>query len=203
MKTIKNLLTVSAFSLLVLGLPAIASAQWGGNNRGGYGGYGGYGNVSYNRNLRATVENLKNRARNFERITNRIEDRDDDRYGDGRYGNGRYGNYGGYGNGDIGRIEDLADAFRRATDRLENEFGNGRNMNNSRDEAQRVLDIGRQIDNEIYRSRSNRRLQNDWNQIRYDLDVLAQAYGYGGYNNRTNRNRNGNWRNNIPFPLPF
>ena len=40
MNRIKNLIAISAFSLLILGLPAIASAQW---NGGGYGGNnGGY-----------------------------------------------------------------------------------------------------------------------------------------------------------------
>ncbi|MEJ7847312.1 MAG: hypothetical protein WKF92_04390 [Pyrinomonadaceae bacterium] len=65
MNRIKNLIAISAFSLLILGLPAIASAQW----NGGYGGYGNGGNI------RATVRNLKNKARNFENSVDRYEDR--------------------------------------------------------------------------------------------------------------------------------
>ena len=52
-------------------------------------------------------------------------------------------------------------------------------------------------------------IQNDWDRIRQDLNVLANAYNYNN-NNRNNRNNrrnrqgnNGDWRNNIPFPLPF
>lgn len=194
MNRIKNFLAVSAFSLLVLGLPAVASAQWGGN--GGYGN-GGYGNNGrYNQNIKGTLQNLKSQARSFESTTNRADDRNDDRWGGG------WGNNRGY-RGDIGRLENLADDFKKATDKLENKYGNGRNLNNSRDEAQRVLDIANQIDQEIYQTR-NRNLQNQWNQMRYSLDTVANVYGYGGYNNRNNRNnRNGNWRNRMPFPLPF
>ncbi len=80
-------------------------------------------------------------------------------------------------------------------------------MNNSDDEERRVLDIASQIDREIYNTRGDGNIQNQWNSIRQDLNVLADTYGYN-YNNRNNRNnrnrnRNGNWRNNIPFPLPF
>lgn len=208
MNRISKFIAVSAFSVLVLGLPAVASAQWGGNN-GGYGGYGngGYGNGRYNQNIRGTLQNLKQQARNFEQITNRAEDRDDDRYGNrnGGWGNqnGGWGNRNGGYRGDIGRLEDLADDFRKATSKLEDKYGNGRNLNNSRDEARRVLDIGSQIDNEIYQTR-NRNLQNQWNQMRNELNVVANVYGYGGYNNNNrNRNRTGDWRNRIPFPLPF
>ena len=43
--------------------------------------------------------------------------------------------------------------------------------------------------------------------IRQDLNTIANAYGYN-YNNRNNRNNrnqrtNDDWRNKIPFPLPF
>ena len=79
MTRIKTYLAVAAFSLLVLGLPAIASAQWRDRdddyNRGGYGnggyGNGGYGNNTYYGNIRSTVQNLKIRAKNFERLTER------------------------------------------------------------------------------------------------------------------------------------
>ncbi len=187
----------------------VASAQWGGRDRDDdY-----YGNGRYNRNLRATIQNLKNRARNFESATNRAEDRRDDR-DDDRWGNNRNGNWGGWGNnrnggyrgGNYGRLEDLADDFRKATDRLEDAYGNGRNLNGSRDEARRVLDIGNQIENELRNLRGGRNLDRQWSQIRYDLNAINDVYG-GYYNNNggNNRypNRNGDWRNRVPFPLPF
>jgi hypothetical protein len=189
MNRIKSFIAVSAFSLLVLGLPAVASAQWGGN--GGYDPYGGYGNARYNRDIRGTVENLRNSARNFERQVDRGNN------GYGRY-NDRYNN---------GNLRNLADRFTDATKDLANAYGRGRNLSNSSDEARRVLDIGSQIENELsYNSRGSYNLQNDWNRVRYDLRVIADTYGYN-YNNRGYRNnrntRTGTWRDRVPFPLPF
>jgi hypothetical protein len=201
MKSIKGIIAVTAFSLVVLALPSVASAQW--RDRGGYndpyGRNGGYNNGNYGANIRGTIQALKNRARNFERTTNRVDDRRDDR--------GGWGNRGGwYGNGNVGQIENLADDFKKATDRLESRFGNGRNLNNSQNEARRVLDIGYRIDQELRRTRGSQVLLREWSMIRRDLDVVASVYGQG-YNNNRNRpgtyNRNDDWRNRIPFPLPF
>jgi hypothetical protein len=207
MNRISKLAVFGAFAVMFLALPSIASAQWYPGGNGGYGN-GGYGNGRNNRDLRATVQNLKNRARNFETATNRVEDRRDDR-DDRRDNRGPWGNRnGGWNNrgGDYGRLEDLADSFRRATDRLEDAYGNGRNLNGSRDEARRVLDIGNQIENELRNLRGNRNLERQWSQIRYDLNAISNVYGgyYGnGGNNNRYPNRNGDWRNRIPFPLPF
>lgn len=194
MKRYTTIASIFALALVVLALPAITSAQWrnrdddyyGRNNRNDddY-----YGNSRYNRNIRGTIQNLKNRARNFERRLDRIDDRND------RYGrnNNRYDN-----------LEELSDRFSRATNDLAGAYGNGRNLNGSRDEARRVLDIGSQIENALYRSRSNRNAANEWNQISYDLRVLADTYGLGYYNGGgRNGTRNTDWRNRVPFPLPF
>jgi hypothetical protein len=212
MTSIKGLIALGVFSLVVLALPSVASAQWRDRDRDDdyYGRNGGYGNGSYNRNIRGTIQNLKNRAKNFEKTTNRVEDRQGDRNND-RWGNNRTGGWGNnrnggwYGNGNVGRIEDLADQFKRATDKLADRYGNGRNLRNSEDEARRVLDIGNQIDQELRNVRGGQQLSREWNMIRRDLDAVASVYGYG--NNNRNRNgtynRNGDWRNRIPFPLPF
>ena len=202
MNRISKFFAVSAFALIFLALPSIASAQWRDRDRDDddY-----YGNNRNNRNLRATLQNLKNRARNFERVTNRVEDRrddrdDDDRWGNrGPWGNGRRNNRG----GDYGRLENLADSFRRATDDLADEYGNGRDLRGSRDEARRVLDIGGQIDNELRNLRGGRNLERQWNQIRNDLNAISNVYGSYGAGRYGNGNRNGDWRNRIPFPLPF
>jgi len=187
---------------MFLALPSIASAQRYPGGNGGYGN-GGYGNGSYNRNIRGTLQNLKNRARNFETATNRVEDRQDDR-DDDRWGNRNGGNgnrNGGWNRGgDYGRLEDLADDFKKATDRLEDAYGNGRNLNGSRDEANRVLSIANQIENELRNIRGNRNLERSWSQIRNDLNAINNVYG--GYNgNGGGNNRNGDWRNRIPFPF--
>jgi hypothetical protein len=195
MNRIKTFVGIAAFSLVVLALPSVASAQWGGNGRNDdY-----YGNNRNNRNIQATVRNLKNRARNFERAVDRYDDRDNNRR-NGRWGGGGWGN-------NSGNLEGLANSFKNAADRFANEYGRGRDLNNSADEARRLLDIGRQIDQQLYSgNRGGNQLANEWSQIRYDLQVVADVYGYGGYNNRNpnGRNRNnGDWRNRVPFPLPF
>ncbi|MEO5858346.1 MAG: hypothetical protein ABIR33_05290 [Pyrinomonadaceae bacterium] len=214
MNRISKLIGVGAFALMFLGLPSMASAQYYPGGNGGYGN-GGYGNNRNNRDLRGTIQNLKNRARQFETATNRVEDRRDDRDDrrdnrNGGWGNNRNAGWGNNrGGGDYGRLEDLADNFRKATDRLENSYGNGRNLNGSRDEARRVLDIGNQIENELRRLRGGQNLERQWSQIRYDLNAISNVYGGnygngGGYNNNRYPNgNNGDWRNRIPFPLPF
>ena len=191
MTSFTKIASIFALSLVVLALPAVASAQWRDRDRDDdyYGRTNDdYRNNRYNRNIRGTIQNLKNRARNFERRTDQIDDRRDDRYNR----RDRYDN-----------LEELADRFSRATNDLADEYGNGRNLNGSRDEARRVLDIGSQIESVLYGSRS-RGASNEWNQISYDLRILANAYGMNYNNgNRNNRNRSGDWRNRVPFPLPF
>lgn len=185
MNRFRNLLAVFAFSLLILGLPALASAQWrddddyNRNNRNG-----DYrNNRNYNRgNLRSAINRLANRAESFERRLDRELD-------NSRYDNRRRED----------QINRLANDFTRAAERLENEFDGGRNMDDSYDEAQRVLNLGQQIENALSRSRLGGSARNDWNSIRRDLDTIADAYGY---NNRNRRRNNGNWRDAIPFPLP-
>lgn len=195
MNRFRNLFTLLAFSLLVLALPAVASAQWRDRDRdddyygrdrdrdrGDY-----YGNGSSNRNLRATVKNLKNRSRNFERVLDRALD--DSRYDDRR----REDN-----------LNELAERFKSATDDLEDSFGNGRDYNRSQDEAREVLNLGRQLDRAVSRARLDYRVQDEWNRISQDLRTLADAYGYrynrNDRNNRNNRSGGGIWKN---FPLPF
>jgi 7,8-dihydro-6-hydroxymethylpterin-pyrophosphokinase len=184
MNRFKSIAAIFAFAMVIFVLPSVVSAQWR-DRDDDY-----YRNSRYNRNIRGTLQNLKNRARNFERVTNRVEDRRDDR--DDRWGRDDRWNR----RGDIGRLEDLADRFRRATDDLADEYGNGRNLRGSEDEARRVLDIGNDIENELRRVRSNRNIQNEWRRISQDLRIISDVYGYN-----YNRNRGGDWRNRLPFPF--
>jgi septal ring factor EnvC (AmiA/AmiB activator) len=181
MNRFKNLIAVFAFSLLVLALPTIASAQWRDRDRDN----DDYNrNGRYNRNLESTIKNLKNRSREFARRLDRELD-------DSRYDNRNRED----------QLNRLADDFRRATARLDDEYDNRRDYRDSQDEARRVLQLGQQLDNALNRSRLNYNLQGDWNRIQQDLDILANAYGYNNRNNRNNRN--GDWRNRVPFPLPW
>lgn len=196
MNRYKSLVAVFAFALLVLSLPVIASAQWRDNRRNDddY-----YGNNRSNRNLNATIRNLKNRSREFERRLDRELDRsriDGTRRED--------------------QLNAMASDFARAADRLDREYDNRRDYRNSQDEARRVLQLGSQLDRALSRGRLGNNVQRDWYRIRQDLRILSNAFG--GYyndddyrNNRRgrnrdddyNRNRNGDWRNRIPFPFPF
>ena len=185
MNSLRKFIGLVAFSMMVLALPSLASAQWR-DRDDDYNRSGGYNrNGNYNRNVQSTVKNLKNRSRQFERQLDRALD--NSRYDDRR----REDN-----------LNNLADNFRRATERLDDVYDNRRDYNRSADEARRVLELGRQIDRAISRARLNGNVLNEWDRISYDLDVLADAYGYNNRNNRNNRN-SGNRRVNIPFPFPF
>jgi hypothetical protein len=187
MNRIKVWVAISAFGLLVLGLPAIASAQYypndpygrnGGYNNGQYGRNGGYGNYG---DMRSTIRDLKNRTRDFQRELDR--DLDNSRYNGTRRED---------------EINRLARDFRNAVGRL-NDNGNYDRRNDS--EVRRVLDLGYQIDRSIGRSRMSYGAQGLWSGIRRDLDVLRSSsqYNSGGYNN----GRYGNGRNGLPSWWPF
>jgi hypothetical protein len=124
-------------------------------------------NGRYNRNLRATIVNLKNNAKRFENRVDREWDND-------RYGNRNYGR----------NLENLADRFANATDRLEDEYDNDRDYNRSQDEVRQVLSLGQQIDSEMSRARVSSSLRSDWNRIESDLRILANAYNMR-YNGRS------------------
>lgn len=182
MKNLRSLLVLSAFSLLILGLPSIASAQWR-NDRNDDDYYGRNRNDNYgNRNVRSVLNRLKDNTRNF---TSRLDrELDNSRY-DGRNREDR--------------VNQIARDFRNAVNRLDDRDNRGNS------DVQQALRLGDQLDNALRRTRLNGGLQNQWNSIQRDLDTVANYYGYnnrGRGNNRNNGN-NGNWRNNIPFPLPF
>ncbi len=189
MNKIKWLVATSALSLLILGLPAIASAQWNG-------GYGNSGPYNSNYNIKSTVKNLKDKARSFERAVDRMDDRRNDR---------RSGPWGqrSYGGNNLRNLERLSTDFRKATNELDKRYGNGRNLNNSAPHARRVMDIAMQIDREINASRGRGNLQGQWNSMRQELNMVAQVYGYNTRGPGRNDRGNGNWRNNFPFPFPF
>jgi hypothetical protein len=191
MNRIKTLIGIAAFSLVMLALPSVASAQWGGNN-GGYGN-GPYNNGRYSRDIQGTVRNIKNRARSFENLVDRYDNRQDDRW------NNRNNRNRGYNSDDL---ENLADDFKNAADKFEDAYGRGRNLSNSQDEARRLLDIGSRIDQALSYSRGNNNHSSSWNAIRNDLRVVADVYGYN-YNNRNNRNNRNNNGRGISLPWPF
>lgn len=199
MRSTTKIIATMAFSLAILCLPAIASAQYRQNDP--YGDQGRYGNGGYNNggyyggnygDIRGTVRDLKMRAERFDRLV------DDQGYN----GGGRGGWWGGN-NGRDRELQRLASDFRRATDRFEDKYGRGRNLNNSADEARRVLDIASQIDQRLRGNRGGGNLRSEWSQIEQSLRVVARTYGFryngGGYNNYPGPRGNGGGR----FPWPF
>ena len=185
MNRIKSLLGVFAFALLVLSLPTIASAQWGGNNRDrnrdrdddyygrNNGGYNNYG-------VRDTVRRLKRDTKDFVNFVDNALDRS---RVDGR---------------DFeDRINDLAKDLRRAADRLEDKY-NDRDPYRSQSEFQNVVNTANRLDRALRRARLGYNIDNYWNNIQNQISQISNAYRGGRGNNRNNRN-NGGWRDRFPF----
>lgn len=173
--------TFFVFALVALCLPVVASAQYGGyggyGQNGGYGGYGNngrYGNNNYDRGLRDAIKRVEDRSGDFKKHLDRALD---------------HSRLNGSNRED--QINNLADQFHDAADDLKDNFGNGRNNSNrAQGDAQRLVQIGWQIDRVIGRVRLDSRSQSDWNQIRNDLSYIANSfginnrgYGNGGYGN--------------------
>ena len=194
MNKIKNIIAISVFSLMVLALPAVATAQWGGNNRG-YDPNDRYNRGGYGGNLEGVAQRLKERSRDFERQVDR-ERGFGNRGGilGGILNGGVYGGNRGYGND---RIKRLAEDFRRAANEFENRVDGGgnnrrdnyRDLSRGEQAAQRMLSIGSQIGREMNSMRVNSSLRYQWNAIENDLRLVANAYRY---NNRGG-GRNGQW----------
>ncbi len=213
MNRIKRLIAISAFSLLVLSLPAIASAQSRNrdrdhdnrdddnysnddryrnnrNNRNRNGGYNDddhYGNnngrYGSNGNMRTVVRSLKSNARELQRHLDR--DLDNSRYNGSRRED---------------QINKEARDFKNAVNRL-SESNNGPNQNDVR----RVLDIARNLERSLVRTGLMNHVSQPWSRVRSDLRTLENGYNYNN-NSRYPDNRypqNRNTRNNLPSWWPF
>ncbi|OLE54817.1 MAG: hypothetical protein AUG51_06870 [Acidobacteria bacterium 13_1_20CM_3_53_8] len=171
--TRKSLFIAAATALMALGLPVLASAQ---------GGYDPYGypdrqdrvyrrNDPYNRNyddraLRDTIRRLRDDSHRLQSDLDR--DLDHSRENGSRHED---------------RMNQIARDLRNAADDLRNRF-NERDPYRSEGEARRVLDIGSQLNRVIQHHLDDRRLYNDWSQVRSELNYIADAYGHrGNYNN--------------------
>lgn len=183
--------SIFAAAILALCLPALAAAQ------GGY--YPDYGRNNRNDNYRYDERYLKDSINRLDRLAKDFE-RDLDRSLDHSRVDGTQRE---------DRINAQGHDFRRAVSSLKSNFGNGRDLSRSRDEAQRVLNEARQFDR-IGRARGiDNRVASEWSQIQRELNIISNAYGLGyGYNNggynpndRNNpNNRNDEWWRRIPWP---
>jgi len=187
--------SILAAAVLALCLPAVAAAQWGGypDNRYPNGRNGDYGRYD-DRYLRDSVHRLDRLAKNFESDMDRALDRsrvDGTRRED--------------------EINDRVHDFRRAVGDLKSRVGNGRDLNRSVNQAQRVLALADQLDR-VGTRRLDSRTASEWSQIQSELRNISDIYGLnyrGRYDNddynrgrdRNNRNnRNDDWWRRIPFP---
>jgi hypothetical protein len=206
MNRFKKYIAVFAFSLMVLALPSIASAQWrdrdnddNDRNNGKYGrddddynrrnGRNNRNNQN-DRDIQAVIKNLKNSSKQFQKQLDRELDRsrnDGSRRED--------------------RLNDLARRFTRAAKDLDDSYDGRRDYDNSADEARQVLNLGSQLDRAISRGQLARNLSNSWNNVEGNLQQLARAYNLS-YNNRGNNNdddydNNRNNRRKISDYFPF
>ena len=181
--------SILAAALLAFSLPVLAAAQgsydpWGRNRDRDNGQYGRYND----RYLRDSIHRLDRLAKDFERDLDRALDRSRQ--------NGT-------------RREDVlnseARAFRNAVGDLKGSFGSGRDINRSADEARRVLSIADRLERVANRVNDGR-IMSEWAQIRRELRVIGDAYGYrnnGRYGRdddiyRRNPNSNDPWYRRIP-----
>ncbi len=191
MNSLKKYIAAFAFSLLVLALPSLASAQRRDRNDDDNRNNGRYGrndddynrrngrdnrNNQNDRNIQAAIKNLKNSSKQFEKQLDRELDRsriDGTRQED--------------------QLNDLAKRFTRAARNLDDSYDGRRDYNRSAEEARQVLTLGSQLDSAISRGRIARNLSNSWNIVENNLRQVASAYNFS-YNNRGNNNRNNNQR---------
>lgn len=185
MNRIKSLLGVLVFSLVVLSLPTIASAQWGGNNnrRDRDDNYGRNGGNNNNYGVRDTVKRLERDTRDFVNFVDNALDRsriDGRDYED--------------------RINNLTKELRRAADRLEDRYDD-RDPSRSQSEFQNVVNIASRLDRDLRRARLGNNIDNYWNNLQNQINQISNAYRYNNNNNRNNRNNrnNGGWGNRFPF----
>ncbi len=150
-----------AAAVFLVGLPTIASAQWGGNNNGRWGRRDDDRN-GYNRSaLKETIKRVHDRSNSFK---DRLEDALDRSRLNGS---------------DLeDRLNHMADRFHDAAHDLKDNFDNGRNLNRSTDEARRLLQVGSELDRFMSRARLDGRAESDWAQIRNGLRTIANAYGF-------------------------
>lgn len=162
-------------SILALFVPVVSAQyrndQWGRPD---------YRSNRDNRDVRDSIQRLDRLAKDFEREVDRDLDHDRRMNGSRRED----------------QINREAHDFRNAVGNLKSAFGNGRDLSRSADEAQRMMQQANVTERVAQRQFDNYRLSSLWSQIRNELNVISNAYGYRGpiYNDR----RGGN-RNNVPW----
>lgn len=195
--------SIFAAAALALCLPVVAAAQWGRNQDNRYpdnrypdNNRNGRSGRYDDRDVRDSVQRLDRLAKDFENDMDRALDRS---RVDGTQREDQ--------------INGVVHDFRRAVGSLKSQVGNGRDLNRSVDEADRVLQLADNL-NRVGARRLDQRTASEWSQIQNELRNISDIYGlnYRGRNGdnddynrgRNNRNRNNSsiddWMRRIPFP---
>jgi hypothetical protein len=156
--------TVIAAALITLSLPLLASAQgfdpWD-NGQTSIRDHRYDASDRYNRErLRDSVRRVNARSKDFEKHLDRGLDQS-------RYDGVPLEDH----------VNEEAGKFRQAAADLKSKLGDARNFNHSANEARKLLQLGAHLDRFMSRSRLGR-AQSDWAQIRQDLGIIAEAYGF-------------------------
>jgi hypothetical protein len=164
--------TVILAAFIVLSLPAMAAAQgsnqWWQERDNGRGDYGRDRRDDYNRYRR---ERLRTSARRISGLSWQFE-RDLDRTLDRSRLDGTFRE---------DRLNDQARSFRFAADELRNRLGDSRNLYGATSAARNLLQQGARIDRIMSRARfMNSRAVSDWAQIRRELRIISDAFGFRG-----------------------
>jgi hypothetical protein len=168
--------------LLALFVPVVASAQY----RNDQWGQPDYRRDRDNRYVRDSIHRLDRLAKDFEREVDRDLDHNRRVNGSRRED----------------QINREAHDFRTAVGDLKSAFGNGRDMSRSADEAQRVMRQGNVVERVMPRQFAGSRLSSLWSQVRTELNVISNAYGYRGSiygDDDYGRGRRQDNRNNVPW----
>ena len=142
--------------------------------------YGRNGRLSdyERRQLRDLARRIDDRSRDLQRDVDRLLD------------NSRYN-----GSNREDRINDEARDLRQAAQRFRSVAGDNDRLQNSRDEASRLLQQASQMGRVLGRARMDSRTSGDWNQLRNDLRSVANIYGLR-FNDNGGYNDNDDWRRN-------
>jgi hypothetical protein len=139
-----------------------------------------------NRYVKDSIQRLDRLAKDFEREVDR--DLDHDRRENGT----RHED----------RVNNEARSFRDAVSDFKSRFGNGRDVNRSSGDFQRVLREADRTERATRHHFDNYRVASLWSQIRSELNTIGNAYGYSGSIYRDDdyrRNDRRDNRNDIPW----
>jgi hypothetical protein len=105
-------------------------------------------------------------------------------------------NNSGLGNSTRRTYNNYADQFETAVDRLRSRFNSNDSWWESRNEVQNVISNSQNLNNVMNSAAFRRRIERQWNQLRNDINKLADTYDLPGLNGGGWNGGGGGWNNN-------